>query len=98
MTTADTWRPNPVSSKKATYVAFTVSALLRDHEMGKLDTVNGLLDRVFGKPLQQVEMGAMRNDIPDAPDVPSYCLADIGKVIGRVFPVWSGAAPEEAGY
>jgi hypothetical protein len=49
-------------------VGFTVSALLKDYEGGRLDTFNSLLDRIWGKPLQQVDMSATRGDIPDDPE------------------------------
>jgi hypothetical protein len=49
-------------------VGFTVSALLKDYEAGKLDVCNSLLDRIWGKPVQQVEMGAIRDDIPEDPE------------------------------
>jgi hypothetical protein len=49
-------------------VGFTVSALLKDYDGGKLDTFNILLDRIWGKPLQLLEMSAPGNDIPDDPD------------------------------
>ena len=49
-------------------IGFTVSALLRDYEAGKLDTFNSLLDRIWGKPMQQMEFGEIRHDIPDDPE------------------------------
>jgi hypothetical protein len=49
-------------------IGFTVSALLRDYEAGKLDTFNSLIDRIWGKPMQQVEMSERTLDIPHDPE------------------------------
>jgi hypothetical protein len=49
-------------------IGFVSSALLKDYEAGKLDVFNSLLDRIWGKPIQQVEMGTMRDDIPADPE------------------------------
>jgi hypothetical protein len=67
-------------------VGFVSSALLRDYETGKLDTFNSMLDRIWGKPIQQVEMGAIRNDIPDNPEERRALVARIEKELGLIRP------------
>jgi hypothetical protein len=49
-------------------VGFTVSALLKDYEAGKLDTLNSILDRVWGKPTQQLEIDERCDAIPNDPE------------------------------
>jgi hypothetical protein len=67
-------------------IGFTVSALLKDYEAGKLDVCNSLLDRVWGKPVQQVEMGAIRNDIPDDPEERRAMAERLRKELGLAMP------------
>ena len=67
------------ADKLPAIVGFTVSALLKDYEAGKLDTFNSLLDRIWGKPMQQVELGAIQNDIPDNPDERRQLMQQIEK-------------------
>lgn len=72
-------------------VGFTVSALLKDYEAGKLDTFNSLLDRIWGKPTQQVEMsGGVRSDIPSDPEERRAMIAQLEMELG-----WTRAAQEK---
>jgi hypothetical protein len=65
-------------------VGFTVSALLRDYEAGKLDTFNSLLDRIWGKPVQQIETGTIHDDLPADPEERRALAERIEKELGLV--------------
>ena len=75
-------------------VGFTVAALLRDYEAGKLDTFNSLLDRIWGKPMQQVELGAIRSDIPDDPEKRRRLAEQIERELALTSAKPTAAAPE----
>jgi hypothetical protein len=74
-------------------ISFTVSALLKDYELGRLDVFNGLLDRIWGKPVQQVEMGAVRNELPDDPEERRAMAERLRNELGLIE---TSGAPERA--
>jgi hypothetical protein len=49
-------------------VVLLISAFIQDMKSGTLKEVNTVLDRIWGKPMQQVEMSEKRGDIPDDPE------------------------------
>jgi hypothetical protein len=49
-------------------IVLLVSAFIQDMRNGTLREVNTVLDRILGKPTQQLEIAETRNDIPSDPD------------------------------
>ena len=66
-------------------IGFIVSALLKDYEAGKLDTFNNLLDRIYGKPMQQVELGQVSGSIPDTPEERQALAEKIEKELAELY-------------
>jgi hypothetical protein len=49
-------------------VVACAAAVVDDIQHGRLTWTNTVLDRVMGKPMQQIEIGSNRDDIPDDPE------------------------------
>jgi hypothetical protein len=49
-------------------VVSCAAAVVDDIQHGRMTWVNTVLDRVMGKPMQQIEIGTNRDDIPDDPE------------------------------
>lgn len=49
-------------------VALLISAFIQDIKNGTLHEVNTVLDRIYGKATQQVEVGEKQSDIPEDPE------------------------------
>ena len=45
-----------------------ISAFIQDIKKGTLSEVNTVLDRIYGKATQQVELGEKKSDIPEDPE------------------------------
>ncbi len=49
-------------------VALCISAFLHDMKTGTLTAANSVLDRIMGKPTQQVDLSTKRGDLPESID------------------------------
>ena len=67
-------------------VLLLVSAFLKDYEKGTLSEVNTVLDRIYGKATQQLEIGEQKSDIPDDPEERKALAEQLKKEIGA----WRG--------
>lgn len=67
-------------------VALLISAFIADIKNGTLHEVNTVLDRIYGKATQQVEIGEQKSDIPDDPEERRSLAEQIKKEIGA----WRG--------
>ena len=72
-------------------VALLISAFIADIKNGTLHEVNTVLDRIYGKATQQVEIGEQKSDIPDDPDERRALAEQIKKEIGA----WRGTEENE---
>lgn len=72
-------------------VALLVSAFIADIKNGTLHEVNTVLDRIYGKATQQVEVGEKRSDIPDDPEERAALAEQIRREIGA----WRGTEESE---
>ena len=72
-------------------VALLISAFIADIKNGTLHEVNTVLDRIYGKATQQVEIGEQKSDIPDDPDERRALAEQIKKEIGA----WRGTEKNE---
>ena len=72
-------------------VALLISAFIADIKNGTLHEVNTVLDRIYGKASQQLDIGEVKNDIPEDPDERRALAEQIKKEIG----VWRGADERE---
>jgi hypothetical protein len=55
-------------NKLPVIVALCISAFIHDMKTGTLTAANSILDRILGKPMQQMEFSEKRADIPDDPE------------------------------
>lgn len=67
-------------------VALLISAFIADIKKGTLSEVNTVLDRIYGKATQQLEIGEQKNDIPDDPEERKALAEQLKKEIGA----WRG--------
>lgn len=67
-------------------VALLISAFIADIKNGTLHEVNTVLDRIYGKATQQVEIGEQKSDIPDDPAERRELAEKLKKEIGA----WCG--------
>lgn len=67
-------------------VALLISAFIADIKNGTLHEVNSVLDRIYGKATQQLEIGEQKSDIPDDPEERKALAEQIKKEIGA----WRG--------
>lgn len=72
-------------------VALLISAFIADIKNGTLHEVNTVLDRIYGKATQQVEVGEKRSDIPDDPEKRAALAEQIRREIGA----WRGTEESE---
>ncbi len=72
-------------------VALLISAFIADIKNGTLHEVNTVLDRIYGKATQQLDIGEVKNDIPEDPDERRALAEQIKKEIGA----WRGADERE---
>ena len=72
-------------------VALLISAFIADIKKGTLSEVNTVLDRIYGKATQQVEVGERKSDIPDDPEERSALAEQIRREIGA----WHGTEESE---
>ena len=78
-------------SKQPVIVVLLVGAFLKDIEKGTLSEVNTVLDRIYGKATQQVEVGEKQSDIPEDPEERRALAEQIKKEIGA----WRGTEEGE---
>ena len=78
-------------SKQPVIVVLLVGAFLKDIEKGTLSEVNTVLDRIYGKATQQVEVGEKQSDIPEDPEGRRALAELIKKEIGA----WRGTEEGE---
>lgn len=67
-------------------VALLISAFIADIKNGTLHEVNTVLDRIYGKATQQLEIGEQKSDIPDDPEERKALADQLKKEIGA----WRG--------
>lgn len=67
-------------------VALLISAFIADIKNGTLHEVNSVLDRIYGKATQQLEIGEQKSDIPDDPEERKVLAEQLKKEIGA----WRG--------
>lgn len=67
-------------------VALLISAFIADIKKGTLSEVNTVLDRIYGKATQQLEIGEQKSDIPDDPEERKALAEQLKKEIGA----WRG--------
>lgn len=67
-------------------VALLISAFIADIKNGTLHEVNTVLDRIYGKATQQLEIGEQKSDIPDDPEERKALAEQLKKEIGA----WRG--------
>ncbi|MBR1715620.1 MAG: hypothetical protein IJ717_11850 [Treponema sp.] len=67
-------------------VALLISAFIADSKNGTLHEVNTVLDRIYGKATQQLEIGEQKSDIPDDPEERKALAEQLKKEIGA----WRG--------
>ena len=67
-------------------VALLISAFIADIKNGTLHEVNTVLDRIYGKASQQLEIGEQKSDIPDDPEERKALAEQLKKEIGA----WRG--------
>lgn len=67
-------------------VALLISAFIQDIKNGTLHEVNTVLDRIYGKATQQLEIGEQKSDIPDDPEERKALAEQLKKEIGA----WRG--------
>lgn len=72
-------------------VALLISAFIQDIKNGTLHEVNTVLDRIYGKATQQVEVGEKQSDIPEDSEERRALAEQIKKEIG----VWRGTEEGE---
>lgn len=72
-------------------VALLISAFIADIKNGTLHEVNTVLDRIYGKATQQVEVGEKKSDIPDDPEERRILADQIRQEIGA----WRGTDSKE---
>lgn len=72
-------------------VVLLVRAFLADIKNGTLHEVNTVLDRIYGKATQQVEVGEKQSDIPEDPEERRALAEQIKKEIGA----WRGTEEGE---
>ena len=77
--------------KQPVIVVLLVSAFLEDIKNGTLHEVNTVLDRIYGKATQQLEIGEQKSDIPDDPEERKALAEQLKKEIGA----WRGADERE---
>lgn len=65
-------------------VALLISAFIADIKNGTLHEVNTVLDRIYGKATQQVEIGESSGDIPEDPEERRALAEQIKKEIGAL--------------
>lgn len=72
-------------------VALLISAFIADIKNGTLHEVNTVLDRIYGKATQQMEVGEKKSDIPDDPEERRILAEQIRQEIGA----WRGTDSKE---
>ncbi len=72
-------------------VALLISAFISDIKNGTLHEVNTVLDRIYGKATQQVEVGERKSDIPDDPEERRALAEQLKREING----WRGTDGEE---
>jgi len=72
-------------------VALLISAFIADIKNGTLHEVNTVLDRIYGKATQQLEIGEQKSDIPDDPEERKALAEQLKKEIGA----WRGTEDSE---
>ena len=72
-------------------VALLISAFIQDIKNGTLHEVNTVLDRIYGKATQQVEVGEKQSDIPEDPEERRALAEQIKKETGA----WRGTEEGE---
>lgn len=63
-------------------VALLISAFISDMKRGTLHEVNSVLDRLYGKAMQQVEVGEKKSDIPEDPEERQALAEQLRREIG----------------
>jgi hypothetical protein len=63
-------------------VALLISAFITDMKKGTLCEVNTVLDRLYGKASQPVDINEQKSDIPDDPDERRRLAEEIKKELG----------------
>lgn len=63
-------------------VALLISAFISDMKKGTLCEVNTVLDRLYGKASQPVEIGEQKSEIPDDPEERRQLAEEIKKELG----------------
>jgi hypothetical protein len=74
-------------------VVLLISAFIQDMKSGTLKEVNTVLDRIFGKPTQQLDISERRGDIPDDPEERRALMEQIEKELGLNSPPASEPKP-----
>jgi hypothetical protein len=69
-------------NKLPVIVALCISAFIHDMKTGTLTAANSILDRILGRPMQQVEMSEKHGDIPDDPEERRALVEHIEKELG----------------
>ena len=77
--------------KQPVIVVLLVGAFLEDIKNGTLHEVNTVLDRIYGKATQQLEIGEQKSDIPDDPEERKALAEQLKKEIGA----WRGTEDSE---
>jgi len=91
---------NPDNREKLpVIVVLLVSAFIKDMNSGTLKEVNTVLDRIWGKPSQYVEISTVRSDIPEDPEERKRLIQEMEKeialtVTGSMEPTVKQAMPE----
>ena len=67
-------------------VALLISAFIQDIKKGTLSEVNTVLDRIYGKATQQLEIGDQKSDIPEDPEERRALAEQLKKELGA----WHG--------
>jgi hypothetical protein len=63
-------------------VVACAAAVVDDIQHGRLTWTNTVLDRVMGKPMQQIEIGTNRDDMPNDPDERRMLAENIRNELG----------------
>ncbi len=86
----------PIKKEKLpVIVVLLISAFIQDMKQGTLKEVNTVLDRIWGKPMQQVEFSENRGDIPDDPEERRALAEQIEKELGMNNPPLPAPEPKQ---
>jgi hypothetical protein len=71
-------------NKLPVIVALCISAFIHDMKTGTLTAANSILDRILGKPVQQMEFSEKHNDIPEDPSERRILMEQIEKELALI--------------